>query len=51
MRLPAERLTNRRVYLDPLNFATNFAFFRDTGDVAHAARHRELLGRLRRAAR
>jgi hypothetical protein len=30
MRLPAERLTNRRVYLDPLNFATNFAFFRDT---------------------
>ena len=48
MRLPAERLTNRRVYLDPLNFATNFAFFRDTGDIAHAPRHRELLGRLRR---
>jgi len=30
MRIPAERLTNRKVYLDPLNFATNFAFFRDT---------------------
>src|SRR5213075_669242 len=23
--------TNRRAYLDPLNFATNFALFRDTG--------------------
>ncbi|MGD9615476.1 MAG: hypothetical protein AB7H90_08135 [Alphaproteobacteria bacterium] len=33
MRLPAERLTNRRLYLDPLNFATNFAFFRDTGTL------------------
>ena len=31
MRLPEEWLTNRRHYLDPLNFATNFAFFRDTG--------------------
>jgi hypothetical protein len=30
MRIPPERLTNRRFYLDPLNFATNFAFFRDT---------------------
>ena len=30
MRIPADRLTNRRRYLDPLNFATNFAFFRDT---------------------
>jgi hypothetical protein len=29
MRIPAERLTNPRSYLDPLNFATNFAFFRD----------------------
>jgi hypothetical protein len=29
MRLPPDRLTNRRRYLDPLNFATNFAFFRD----------------------
>ena len=29
MRIPADRLTNPHVYLDPLNFATNFAFFRD----------------------
>ena len=29
MRIPSDRLTNRRFYLDPLNFATNFAFFRD----------------------
>jgi len=33
MRLPDERLTNRRTYLDPLNFATNFALFRDTGTL------------------
>src|SRR5437016_4698162 len=31
MRLPEERLTNRRLYLDPLNFATNFVLFRDNG--------------------
>jgi hypothetical protein len=31
MRLPEEMLTNRRRYLDPLNFATNFAFLRDAG--------------------
>jgi hypothetical protein len=30
MRTAPERLTNPRCYLDPLNFATNFAFFRDT---------------------
>jgi hypothetical protein len=30
MRIPATRLTNCRSYLDPLNFATNFAFFRDS---------------------
>jgi hypothetical protein len=29
LRIPSERLTNRNTYLDPLNFATNFAFFRD----------------------
>ena len=29
LRLPDDMLTNRRRYLDPLNFATNFAFFRD----------------------
>jgi hypothetical protein len=28
-RLPAAMLTNSRRYLDPLNFATNFAFFRE----------------------
>ncbi len=33
MRIPEERLTNRRFYLDPLNFATNFALFRDTGTL------------------
>lgn len=32
LRLPANRLTNPRQYLDPLNFATNFAFFRDGPD-------------------
>lgn len=35
MRLPDEMLTNRRAYLAPLNFATNFAFFRD-GDGHHS---------------
>lgn len=34
MRLPDDWLTSRRFYLDPLNFATNFAFFRDT-DALH----------------
>ncbi len=29
MRLAPEMLVNRRTYLDPLNFATNFAFFRE----------------------
>jgi hypothetical protein len=29
IRLPDELLTNRRRYLDPVNFATNFVFFRD----------------------
>jgi hypothetical protein len=29
MRLDESLLTNARTYLDPLNFATNFAFFRD----------------------
>jgi hypothetical protein len=31
IRLPDEMLTNTRQYLNPLNFATNFAFFRDAG--------------------
>jgi hypothetical protein len=29
MRIPEPRIGNRERYLDPLNFATNFAFFRD----------------------
>ncbi|MEX2010063.1 MAG: hypothetical protein WEC41_07705, partial [Dongiaceae bacterium] len=29
IRLPDDMLSNRKRYLDPLNFATNFAFFRD----------------------
>ena len=33
MRIPEARLTNRRTYLDPLNFATNFALFRDAGGL------------------
>ena len=33
LRIPPERLTNRKAYLDPLNFATNFAFFRDAGGL------------------
>jgi hypothetical protein len=33
MRIPADRLTNHSHYLDPLNFATNFAFFRDTDQL------------------
>ena len=30
MRLPDALLTNRRNYLDPINFATNFVFFRES---------------------
>jgi hypothetical protein len=33
MRIPADRLTNPRKYLDPINFATNFAFFREAGGL------------------
>jgi len=33
MRLPASHLTNQRFYLDPLNFVTNFAFFRDCSEL------------------
>jgi hypothetical protein len=36
MRIPAERLTNPQRYLDPLNFVTNFALFRDT-DTVHTS--------------
>lgn len=34
IRIPDDTLTNPKRYLDPLNFATNFAFFRD-GDGHH----------------
>jgi hypothetical protein len=34
VRLPDTMLTNRRRYLDPLNFATNFVFFRDDDHMA-----------------
>ena len=33
-RLPREMLTNPRKYLDPLNFATNYAFFRDADGLS-----------------
>jgi hypothetical protein len=33
LKLPAERLTEPRNYLSPLNFATNFALFRDCGGL------------------
>jgi hypothetical protein len=33
-RLPDAMLTNPRRYLDPLNFATNYAFFRDAGGLS-----------------
>jgi hypothetical protein len=34
VRLPENRLTNPARYLDPLNFATNFAFFRDAAGLS-----------------
>ena len=33
-RLPTAMLTNPRKYLDPLNFATNYAFFRDADGLS-----------------
>jgi hypothetical protein len=33
LRLPPEMLSNPARYLDPMNFATNFAFFRDDGET------------------
>ncbi len=33
LRLPDEMLTNPATYLQPTNFATNFAFFRDDGTI------------------
>jgi hypothetical protein len=37
LRLPARLISNPRRYLDPLNFATNFSLFRDSG-----GRHSEI---------
>ncbi len=34
MRLPDEMVTNRARYLDPINFATNFVFFRDADGLS-----------------
>jgi len=34
LRLPEALVTHPRRYLDPLNFATNFAFFRDAGGLS-----------------
>ncbi len=34
VKLPASMLTNPKVYLDRLNFATNFAFFRDSDGIS-----------------
>jgi hypothetical protein len=33
IRIPEDRLTHRTAYLDPLNFATNFVFFRDANGL------------------
>jgi hypothetical protein len=33
IRIAEDRLTNRNAYLDPLNFATNFVFFRDANGL------------------
>jgi len=34
LRLPPRMVTNTRRYLDPLNFATNFVFFREQGGLS-----------------
>ena len=33
-RLPEQMLTNQKTYLDPLNFATNYAFFRESAGLS-----------------
>ena len=42
-RLPDAMLTNPARYLDRLNFATNYAFFRDTGPVGGDGLHTRLV--------
>ena len=42
-RLPGSMLTNQGKYLDRLNFATNYAFFRDTGEAGCTGLHTRLV--------
>ena len=42
-RLPPAMLTNKAKYLDRLNFATNYAFFRDTGEPGGPGLHTRLV--------
>ena len=42
-RLPDQMLTNPAKYLDRLNFATNYAFFRDTGEPNGTGLHTRLV--------
>ena len=42
-RLPDAMLSNPRRYLDRLNFATNYAFFRDTGEAGGDGLHTRLV--------
>ena len=46
VRLPDAMLSNPRRYLDRVNFATNYAFFRDTGDAGPAGHGNGLHTRL-----
>ena len=46
VKLPDALLTNRGRYLDKLNFATNFVFFRDADGLVDTAGVGELLVRL-----
>ncbi|HYZ65088.1 MAG TPA: hypothetical protein VE650_21770 [Acetobacteraceae bacterium] len=43
VRLPAEMLTNKARYLEKTNFATNYAFFRDTGEPGGPGLHTRLV--------
>ena len=42
-RLPGAMLSNSKRYLDRLNFATNYAFFRDTGSPGGDGLHTRLV--------
>ncbi len=43
VKLPPEMLTNQARYLERTNFATNYAFFRDTGEPGGAGLHTRLV--------